>query len=50
MVAISIPKTQTAVVFASSKAPIKVVKSHPVVQPHELKVGEALVKVHCHPI
>jgi hypothetical protein len=45
---VSIPKTQTAIVFAHSKADIRVVNDHPVTQQSQLKVGEALVKVGHH--
>ncbi|GAA6024387.1 hypothetical protein JCM10207_003307 [Rhodosporidiobolus poonsookiae] len=40
-----IPKTATAVVFYEQNGPLKVEKDHKVVQPNELKPGEALVRV-----
>ncbi|KAM0753868.1 putative ADH1-alcohol dehydrogenase I [Meredithblackwellia eburnea MCA 4105] len=41
----SIPKTQTAVVFEKHNGPLLVKKDHPVVQQKDLKPGEALVRV-----
>ena len=41
----SIPKTQTAVVFEAHNGPLFVRHDHPVVQQKDLKPGEALVKI-----
>ncbi|KAM0755874.1 putative ADH1-alcohol dehydrogenase I [Meredithblackwellia eburnea MCA 4105] len=41
----SIPKTQTAVVFEKHNGPLLVKRDHPVVQQKDLKPGEALVRV-----
>lgn len=42
---VSIPKTQTAILFEKHNTPLKIVTDHPVVQQSQLKPGEALVKL-----